>query len=202
MKKNSHSLRSLFPCACLAVPLLLSACGGGGSSTSASTDGSANADAMAAPLVEYASGCVPNAFRNKSESFTLKVSPSLGSGPANFTFTGKGYLQADCADGNVITDITVRGVATPTGATKVITPAAALAAVESDGLNKSGTATLVNAAISGVTFAKWSSSIPSNLSSAKVGYLLEGNRIYVLIDATNQSDGVGAYFSPVTLVKQ
>jgi len=194
---------TMFTSAYVCLPaLFFAACGGGGSSNNSTAPAPSATNAFAAMQGTYASGCSDSPNSSGSESYTLQISNLKGSAGADFSATAKTYSLRGCIDANKRTDGTVTGTLTASNATKTITAQAAADSVLEGGINKSGIANIVDVGISKITISMGSISAPSNIMTARVGYLAEGSKLYALVHTANQPDGIGAFFSKIQLTKQ
>ncbi|RFO95288.1 hypothetical protein DIC66_18830 [Rhodoferax lacus] len=150
----------------------------------------------------YANGCSDSPNSSGLESYTLQISNPKGSTNADFSFNAKSYTSAGCIDANKKADVTLTGTLTATTTTKVITAQAAADSEFKGGVNKSGTANIADVGISGTTLSKWSGSFPFNVTTTRVGYLMEGSKLYLLVNPGGQMDSIGGYFSKIQLTKQ
>jgi hypothetical protein len=176
----------------------LVACGGGDDSGTMPVVQTANSFESSAGT--YSSGCMAG-FSGSSESFVLVVTPTPGADKASVSFQAKRYNTADCTT-SVRTDFTGLGEITPLNQTKAITASKTIVAgkmVDS----KSGTVKVVEFKYTGLQLAMGNLAfpLPTAGATAKVGYLIEGNKIYALT-GSRAADGLSNDFSSTVLTKQ
>lgn len=181
----------------LATSAALLGCGGGGDNAGTPNDTTGN------PFVEklgtYTNTCTQTSYSGetpRSTSVTLVLSAPLGSDKVTASYRSKEYIgSVICDTASLDSDLTVSGTLQALSATKTISPMQA-----NGGLI--GTASTANFSLESVTVVQTSLSIPALGTTAKVGYKFVGTNIYALINPKDESDGLGAYFSSVFMVKQ
>ena len=173
------------------VSATLAACGGGGDS--GTTPVAQTANSFEGEAGTYSSGCMANS--SGSSDLTLVVTPVAATDKATVSVHAKSYTTADCTT-SVRTDLTVLGEITPLSLTKVITGTGV-------GSTKSGTAQTVEFKYSGLQLAmgNLAFTVPTLGATAKVGFLIEGNRFYALT-RSRTADGLPDSFSSTVLTKQ
>ena len=177
---------------------VLVACGGGGGGGSTPAAGVTAANPFAADAGTYRFDCKVVGTSSTPEYSTVIVvveAPS-GSDKANVTIQNQDFIDANCATAPTL-DITVRGDLSALAATKTITGV---------GSEKSGTVKTAEFAYSGITFTKtpvggFGGTLPLPGTKAKVGYLIEGNKVFGL-SGSRALDGLPTSFSKNFLIKQ
>jgi hypothetical protein len=170
----------------------LVACGGGDDSGTTPVVQTANSfESMAG---NYSSGCLPSDYEKTSKIFNLVVTPVTGTANATVSVHATGYTSIDCNTSTVNMDLTGQGEITELSQTKVITGV---------GSTRAGTAHAVEFKYTGLTIAKgiFNITVPTLGATAKVGYLMEGNKLYGLVGSRG-SDGLQERFSSTVLIKQ
>ena len=169
------------------VSATLAACGGGGENVTTLAGQTANS--FDADAGTYSSGCTAG-----KDLITLVITPVAATDRATVSVQAKRYDTADCPSTSLITDITIRGEITPLSLTKVITGTGV-------GSTKSGTAKTVEFKYSGVQLAMGTLALPLPGATAKVGFLIEANKLYALT-RSRTADGLPDSFSSTVLTKQ
>jgi FlaG/FlaF family flagellin (archaellin) len=178
-------LSSLF--ALVAMTATLAACGGGGGD-SAPAPAPAPAADLSAYAGTYTSGCTVDSVVD-SLLATVTVSANGDSSARIQTYTGLG-----CNSTALNFDIAAKGTTMLLAGTKTITT--------STPRGKSGTAKTAEFTLNAVTLGKGSlGSLPMLGTKAKIGFLIEGSKVYVL-SGTSEPDGLPSSFSTTTLTKQ
>ena len=171
--------------------ITLVACGGGGDSGTTPVVQTANSfDAEAGT---YSTGCM--AESRGSSLVTLVVAPVPATDKATVSVHAKSYNTAGCTT-SVRTDFTVLGEITRLSQTKVITGTGV-------GSTKSGTAKTVEFKYSGLQLAMGPLffTVPTPGATAKVGFLIEADKLYALT-RSRTADGLPDSFSSTVLTKQ
>ena len=171
------------------VSATLAACGGGGENVT--TPAVQTANSFDADAGTYSSGCTAG-----RDLISLVIKPVAATDKATVSVQAKRYGTADCPSTSLITDITIRGEITPLSLTKVITGTGV-------GPTKSGTAKAVEFKYSGIQLALGTLAFasPAPGATAKVGFLIEGNKLYALT-RSRTADGLPDSFSSTVLTKQ
>jgi hypothetical protein len=175
-----------------ALSMLLAACGGGGGDGSAPA---ATANAFDSMIGTYTTGCVVLGTQ-QSRQFTLTISNPVGADKVSGTATSKDYFSNNSCDENALDkSFSVSGEATALAATKNI---AGSLFEPKTGMAKTAEFTFSALTISKGTF---NGTIPIPGTKTPIGYLLEGNKLYVL-SGSREADGLPATFSKKVLTKQ
>lgn len=144
----------------------------------------------------YSNGCIPDVLNNSSDLGTIVLSNPNGADKITMTVTAKSYTgSTTCAAATITDDITVGGQLTDLKGTKTITAL--------PGYPKTGVAKTVEFRYDSLTLTKGSiiGTLPVFGATGKGGYLIEGNKLYVL-SGSPQSDGFPNSFSLSTATKQ
>ena len=170
----------------------LAACGGGGDSGTTPIVQTANS--FDADAGTYSTGCMANSIGG-SESLTLAVTPVAATDKATVSVHAVRYNTVGCTT-SVRNDLTVLGEITRLDQTKVITGTGV-------GSTKSGTAKTVEFKYSGLQLAmgNLAFTVPTPGATAKVGFLIEGNKFYALT-RSRTADGLPDSFSSTVMTKQ
>ena len=183
---------------------VLVACGGGGGGTgSTPLAGVTAANPFAAEAGTYVSNCsalntiplITGVSIATSEFSVLIVEAPIGSDKAKVTVQIQEFTGATCGPASAKTDdVTVRGDVSALPGTKTITGAVG---------EKSGTVKTAEVAFTGLTLSMGTLGfpIPTMGTKAKVGYLVEGNKIYGL-SGSRAPDGLPSSFSKNFYAKQ
>lgn len=180
----------------LILTLTVAGCGGGGSSGGATTSNIFN-DRVGT----YASGCATT-FNDSPDStkVTLTLSEPTGADTIKAVIRIQNFDATRlCVDANLDNDVTITGTIQALAGTKEI---ASFIASFQGGI--SGTANTARFNLS-VLPTQLAGSIPNNWMpgmTATVGYKFVGNNFHALVNAVDEADGLGAYFSTIVLVKQ
>jgi hypothetical protein len=178
-------LNSLF--ALVAMTATLASCGGGGGDSTPAPAPAPTTD-LSAYAGTYISGCTVDGVVD-SLSATVTVSANGDSSARFQTYTGLG-----CNSTALKLDITAKGTTTLLTGTKTIPVPL--------GRGKSGTAKTAEFTLNALTLSKGSlGSIPMLGAKAKIGFLIEGNKVYIL-SGPSEADGLPSLFSATTLTKQ
>ncbi len=197
------------------VSTLLMACGGGGAGGAASvspTGSTPVANAFDTVLGTYSTGCysetsntytynppaVPVVSGTVTTSFfeTLVLKNAAGTDKATLIYSNKEYANnGTCSAAALDFEATVEAQLTSLGTTKAITG--------SIYGPKSGVAKIVEARYDAITLAKGvlGGGLPAFGTKGKGGYLIEGDKLYLLKGA-RQADGVPSVFAKTVLTKQ
>ena len=179
-----------------AVLTMLVACGGGSNSDTAPV-ANATAGSFTADVGTYKTACLsddpgatPPTYSNIVMIIDAPTAPDKTTGSAQYQV----FTSNTCAVNTKTDDLTVRGNLTALGATKTIPVS---------GAAKAGIAKTANFAYTGFTLSKGSLSggLPIIGATAKVGYLIEGSKLYVL-SGSSAADGLPTSFSSGVLTKQ
>jgi hypothetical protein len=180
----------------ITIAASLTACGGGGG-------GDAPAPAPANTSFSsysgtYITNCYPYAKGSRDaylETVTITASGEVTAQSRRFSSTTSA-TAATCTDAaaTVTFDLSVKGTAVLQAVTKSITAKTPT--------EKSGTAATAEFTLKSLTLGKGSlDNIPLPNATSKVGFLLEGNKLYVL-SGTREADGLADGFSRTVLTKQ
>jgi hypothetical protein len=207
-------------CKLLAMSLLsvlLIACGGGGGggsvgSASGATGPAPVANAFDSVLGTYSTGCYSETYNTYTYSppaspvvsgtvttsyfKTIVLKNVTGADKATVVYSAKEYANnGTCAATALDFDVTVEAQLTSLGTTKAITG--------SIYGPKSGVAKIVEARYDSISLAKGilSGGLPAFGTKGKGGYLIEGDKLYLLKGA-RQADGVQSVFAKTVLTKQ
>lgn len=177
----------------------LSACGGGGGSGSdslvpANTDTTAN---LAKYVGVYKTGCTTQFIANGDIDSFVNTVEILADGNVKIRqeeFRAPLNISDPCAPTFMDLDVTVVGTALLPGTTKNITSATS---------TKTGTARLAEFTYTGFKLSRGSIgiSIPTFGTKGNAGFLVEGNKVYVL-RGSRKADGLPDSFSTTVLIKQ
>ena len=183
----------------------LAACGGGGSSSDASTT-PATANSFSTLQGSYAIACdgrIDTSGLNPSQGSqaTIVVGDLVGADKVNVSLRTLGYTTpkgdprgGSCDPATLTGDLTVTAQIRDLGASKnYVNAAGATVSVKLVELSYVGL-TLSKGTLSGLT-------IPMAGATTKVGYLLDGNKLYALKGGRG-ADGLGESLSPRFGVKQ
>ena len=178
---------------------VLVACGGGGNDGSGTPAvGASVTNPFAADVGTYISNCsVLNAGQPfaTSDRSRLIVEAPIGSDKAKVTVQSQEFSGETCGPATALTeDITVRGDVSALPGSKTIIGAVG---------EKSGTVKTAEFAFTGLTLSMGPLGfpIPTMGTKAKVGYLVEGNKIYGL-SGSRAPDGLPPSFSKNFYTKQ
>lgn len=179
------------------VATALSACGGGGDS---STDSSGTAGAvssiaqMAGTYImpckgtTFAPSSDPSAATSESETATIVIGPDAATGKATISARRQTYRNSATCDAAALEfDLTFRGTATDGPGSKNYTNAA----------GKPVKANVATIAYTGFSFAKGNLNIrlPAPGATTNLAYVLENNTLY-LSKGSRQADGLGDSLTP------
>ena len=179
------------------VATALSACGGGGDS---STDSSGTASAvssiaqMAGTYIMPCKGTTfppssnPSADTSESETATIVITPDAATGKATISARAQTYHNSATCDAAALEfDLTFHGTATDGPGSKNYTNAA----------GKPVTAKVATIAYTGMTLSKGNLdfSLPLAGATTKLAYVLENNTLY-LAKGSRQADGLGDSLTP------
>ncbi len=170
-----------------AVLTMLVACGGGGGDSTPTAAPTANPFTALAGI--YKTGCIVNTS-TKSRIDTLTIEAVTGSDKAAVRVQEIEYSDATCT--NVSLDATASGDAVALASTKTIA-----------GSGKTGVASVAEFTYTALKLSKGSitASLPAFGTKGKGGYLIEGNKMYILTGGL-EADGLPKSFSTTTLTKQ
>jgi len=169
------------PLAAILSAALFVACGGGGSSGDPAPTAPVVANAFSDLQGSYAVACraQPGATTNYSDQLTITVSELIGTDRANVSVRARGYQSpaadksgAQCDPAALTDDVTVTGQMRDLGRTVALKGPA----------NKPVNVRLVELTYYGFTLAKGSLgdvAIPLPNATTQIGYLLDGNALYV-----------------------
>jgi hypothetical protein len=177
--------------AALSATAVLYACGGGGGSDTPTPAGGAT-NPFTAMVGTYSTGCGPDGATG-SDITIVTISAPVGADKATISAQSKSFTgSTTCADAAKDFDLTVNGELTALAATKTIT-----------GSGKTGKANTVAFKYSGLKLSGGSLNmpIPAAGTTSTGGYLLEGNKLYVL-SGSRGADGLPDSFSSGVYVKQ
>lgn len=184
-----------FVLATAVASVVLVACGGGGGDSPASAGtggGPADPNAFDAALGTYKSGCIPRQYNsnNSSQDTTVAVSAPEGTNKAKVVITQKYYDNSTSCTGAPDEAFVGTGQITSAAVTKTITSGA-----------KTGVASTAEFKYESVTISAGTFSVPSLGAVAKIGYLIEGGKLYPL-SGKREADGLPSTFSSIVLTKQ
>ena len=184
--------KSLLPA--VVTSMVLVACGGGGDSGLAVSPAAAPdvANAFDAVLGTYKSGCVAREYNsdNSSQDTTVVVSAPKGADKAKIVATQKFYGGSVNCTGTLQEAFVATGQITAAAATKTITSGA-----------KTGVVNTAEVKYESLTFLAGSFTLPALGTTAKVGYSIEGGKLYGL-SGKRDADGLPSTFSSIVLTKQ